>query len=72
MEKEYLEFELPIKEIEDQIQKCRALGDESEVDVTDTCAQLEEKLAATIEETYSNLSAWQRVQLSRHPRARIH
>ncbi|MEK9782490.1 MAG: acetyl-CoA carboxylase carboxyltransferase subunit alpha [Flavobacteriales bacterium] len=67
MEKEYLEFELPIKEIEDQIQKCRALGDESEVDVTDTCAQLEEKLAATIEETYSNLSAWQRVQLSRHP-----
>ena len=67
MEKEYLEFELPIKEIEDQIQKCRALGDESEVDVTDTCAQLEEKLSATIEETYSNLSAWQRVQLSRHP-----
>ncbi|MEL0201343.1 MAG: acetyl-CoA carboxylase carboxyltransferase subunit alpha, partial [Flavobacteriaceae bacterium] len=64
---EYLDFELPIKELEEQIQKCRVLGDESQVDVTDTCKKLEEKLEKTKAKIYSNLSAWQRVQLSRHP-----
>ena len=30
---EYLEFELPIKELEDQLQKCQIIGEESDVDV---------------------------------------
>ena len=64
---EYLDFELPIKDIYDQLDKCKVIGDESEVDVTETCSQLEEKLIATKEEIYSNLTPWQRVQLSRHP-----
>ncbi|OIQ29760.1 MAG: acetyl-CoA carboxylase carboxyltransferase subunit alpha [Bacteroidetes bacterium MedPE-SWsnd-G2] len=64
---EYLEFELPIKDLEDQLQKCKLIGEESEIDVTETCTQIEEKLAATKKEIYKNLSAWQRVQLSRHP-----
>ena len=64
---EYLEFELPIKELHDQIEKCKRIGTESEIDVTETCAQIEEKLAETKKEIYGNLSAWQRVQLSRHP-----
>ena len=37
---EYLEFELPIKELEDQLQKCKIIGEESEVDVTQTCSQI--------------------------------
>ncbi|TGV02955.1 acetyl-CoA carboxylase carboxyltransferase subunit alpha [Flavivirga rizhaonensis] len=64
---EYLEFELPIKELEDQLQKCRVIGEESEVDVTETCSQIEKKLKAAQKDIYKNLSPWQRVQLSRHP-----
>ena len=64
---EYLEFELPIKELEDQLQKCKIIGEESEVDVTETCAQIEKKLSAAKKDIYKNLTPWQRVQLSRHP-----
>lgn len=64
---EYLDFELPIKELEEQYQKACNIGSESNVDVTATCKQIEKKLAETKKEIYKNLTAWQRVQLSRHP-----
>tara|TARA_B100000795_G_scaffold82847_1_gene60070 strand:+ start:359 stop:1312 length:954 start_codon:yes stop_codon:yes gene_type:complete len=64
---EYLDFELPIKELHDQLNKCKLIGKESNIDVTETCDQIENKLNNTKEEIYANLSAWQRVQLSRHP-----
>ena len=64
---EYLEFELPIKELEEQLQKCKVIGEESEVDVTETCSQIEKKLTDTQKDIYKNLTPWQRVQLSRHP-----
>ncbi|SOC78502.1 acetyl-CoA carboxylase carboxyl transferase subunit alpha [Salinimicrobium sediminis] len=64
---EYLDFELPIKELEEQYQKACAIGKESEVDVSATCRQIEKRLNETKKEIYKNLTAWQRVQLSRHP-----
>jgi acetyl-CoA carboxylase carboxyl transferase subunit alpha len=64
---EYLEFELPIKELEEQLTKCEIIGKESNVDVTKTCQQIEKKLIETKKDIYKNLTAWQRVQLSRHP-----
>lgn len=64
---EYLEFELPIKELEDQLEKCQVIGEESEVDVTETCKQIEKKLVEAKKEIYKNLTPWQRVQMSRHP-----
>ncbi|WP_179339408.1 acetyl-CoA carboxylase carboxyltransferase subunit alpha [Winogradskyella ludwigii] len=64
---EYLEFELPIKELEDQLDKCQIIGKESDVDVSETCQQIEKKLAETKKDIYKNISPWQRVQLSRHP-----
>jgi acetyl-CoA carboxylase carboxyl transferase subunit alpha len=64
---EYLDFELPIKELLEQYDKCQLIGEESDVDVSNTCKQIEEKLIATKKEIYGNLTAWQRVQLSRHP-----
>ncbi len=64
---EYLEFELPIKELEEQLEKCKLIGEESSVDVTETSAQIEKKLAATKTDIYKNLTPWQRVQMSRHP-----
>ena len=64
---EYLDFELPIKELEDQLDKCQIIGQESDVDVSNTCKQIEKKLEETKKKIYKNLTAWQRVQLSRHP-----
>jgi acetyl-CoA carboxylase carboxyl transferase subunit alpha len=64
---EYLEFEMPIKELQDQLQKCQIIGEESEVDVTATCKKIEKKLADARKKIYKNLTPWQRVQLSRHP-----
>lgn len=64
---EYLDFELPLKELQEQIAKCKAIGDESSVDVTETCKLLSEKLEDTKKKIYGNLNAWQRVRLSRHP-----
>ncbi len=64
---EYLEFELPIKELEDQLQKCQIIGEESDVDVSETCIQIQKKLDLAKKDIYKNLTPWQRVQLSRHP-----
>ena len=64
---EFLEFEVPIKEILDQIEKCKSIENESDVDITKTYNLLQRKLVETKKEIYGNLSAWQRVQLSRHP-----
>ncbi len=64
---EYLDFELPIKELTEQLDKCEIIGKESDVDVSETCKNIQQKLENKKKEIYGNLSAWQRVQLSRHP-----
>ena len=64
---EYLDFELPLKELKDQLDKCTLIGDESKVDVRDTCKKLKLKIEKTKKKIYSNITPWQRVQLSRHP-----
>jgi acetyl-CoA carboxylase carboxyl transferase subunit alpha len=47
IQQEYLDFELPIKELEEQYDKCQLIGSESDVDVSVTCKAIEEKLKAT-------------------------
>ena len=64
---EFLDFEVPVKEVLDQIDKCKSIENESDVDVTKTFNLLQKKLVETKKDIYNNLSAWQRVQLSRHP-----
>lgn len=64
---EYLEFELPIQELEQQLEKCKLIGEESDVDMTESCKNIEKKLLKTKKDIYKNLTAWQKVQLSRHP-----
>lgn len=64
---EYLDFELPIKELEEKFQQACRIGEDGDVDVSDTCKQIEKKLEKTKHDIYKNLNAWQRVQLSRHP-----
>lgn len=64
---EYLDFELPLKELEDQLEKCNEIRNESKIDVRDTYKNLKIKIEQTKKNIYSNLTPWQRVQLSRHP-----
>lgn len=62
-----LDFETPIGEILDQIEKAKQIGEKNNIDISDTITALETKLEEVQKEVYGNLSAWQRVQLSRHP-----
>jgi acetyl-CoA carboxylase carboxyl transferase subunit alpha len=64
---EYLDFESPLKDLEDQLTECRLIGDKTEVDVSETCNKLLKKIEITKQDIYKNISPWQRVQLSRHP-----
>jgi len=64
---EFLDFETPVKDLIDQINKCKSIENESDVDVTRTYNLLQKKLVDTKKNIYSNLTSWQRVQLSRHP-----
>ncbi len=64
---EYLDFEKPIQELEDKLNQTLALGAEGDLNVSATIKQIEKKLKDTRKDIYDNLTAWQRVQLSRHP-----
>lgn len=63
----YLDFEEPIKELEDKIIQTKEIGENTDVDMSDKIKELEEKLASKTKEVFSGLTPWQRVQLSRHP-----
>ena len=63
----YLDFEKPIEEINNTIDKTNEIGAKGKVDISPTLKELNEKLESTTKEIYNNLTPWQRVQLSRHP-----
>lgn len=63
----YLDFEEPIKALEEQIEKTKEISESTDVEMSDKIKELEKKLSEKSKEIYSNLSPWQRVQLSRHP-----
>ena len=62
-----MEFEQPIVELEGKLAEMKQLAESSRVDVTEDVKSLEKKIQKLKEETYKNLTRWQRVQLSRHP-----
>lgn len=64
---EYLDFEKPIEELENQILKAQQIAEESNVDMSKTIKELQRQVKATRKKIYENLTSWQRVQLSRHP-----
>ena len=64
--REYLDFEKPIAEIEDKIDKLTAAGQE-QPGVQDDLRKLREKLYKLQAEIYADLTAWQRTQVARHP-----
>lgn len=60
------DFEKPLVDLYDQIEKLKLLSDKSKVDVSATIKELEAKIAAEKAHLYSTLSPWQKVQISRH------
>lgn len=63
----YLDFENPIKELHEQLDKAKEIAEAGKVDTSKTVEELHEKIKSAQKEVYSNLTAWQRVQVSRHP-----
>lgn len=61
------DFEKPIAELYEQMEKVKSIAEKSKVDASATIRELEQKIETTKQQVYSNLSGWQKVQVSRHP-----
>ena len=64
---ELLEFEKPIAELQNKLEDMIQLQSDQGVDMSGAITALEDKIQQLKEETFGNLTAWERVQLSRHP-----
>lgn len=63
----YLDFEKPIQELEEELEKLKAVAEKSKVNMSKAISELEAKIHSKRIEIFSNLTPWQRVQISRHP-----
>ena len=63
----FFDFEKRIVSLEKKLQDLRELAKQEGVDFSQEIAILEKKVEGMIEETYTKLTPWQKVQLSRHP-----
>jgi len=64
---QFLDFEKPIEDLYGQVNKLREISTKSNVDVSNSIKELETAIETTRRQIYGNLTAWQRVQVSRHP-----
>ncbi|WP_336518452.1 acetyl-CoA carboxylase carboxyltransferase subunit alpha [Pollutibacter soli] len=65
--RQFLEFEKPVKELYDQIEQLKATSEKNKLDLSDSIKELEDRIVAKKRDITEHLSAWQKVQLSRHP-----
>lgn len=65
--RQFLDFEKPIKDLYDQLDVLKAMAEKSKADMTTAIADLERKIVEAKQDLTQNLTPWQRVQLSRHP-----
>ena len=65
--RQFLDFEKPIKDLYDQIEQLKVTQEKSKTDMSGAIAQLETRIEETKKALTQNLTPWQRVQLSRHP-----
>ncbi|MBE2246674.1 MAG: acetyl-CoA carboxylase carboxyltransferase subunit alpha [Candidatus Competibacteraceae bacterium] len=63
----YLDFEKPIQELEEEMNRIREVGEKNQVDVSTAISDLEKKIIEKKKQIYESLTAWQKVQISRHP-----
>jgi acetyl-CoA carboxylase carboxyl transferase subunit alpha len=66
-QRQYLDFEKPIKDLYDQIGQLKTTAEKNKLDLSDSVRQLEEMIVEKKKEITQNLTSWQKVQLSRHP-----
>ena len=68
--KHQLDFEKPIIELQEKLDELRKHPEKHSLDISfeEEIQLIEKKLTETIRQTYSNLNAWQRVQVARHPK----
>lgn len=62
----FLDFEKSIAEMEGKIAELRHLSSGSEINIAEEVARLQSKLEATLRQTYSKLTPWQKTQVARH------
>ena len=62
-----LEFEKPIIELEKRIEELKAFASTENIDFSDEIKVLEKKVIESKKRIYKNLTAWQRMQIARHP-----
>jgi len=67
MNMNFLDFEQPVAELEAKIEELRHVGTDTEINITEEIARLESKSRDLTKSIFKNLSAWQIVQLARHP-----
>ncbi len=63
----YLDFEEPILQLREQLTQAQELQETSDVDMANLVEDLESKIREVTANIYSDLTPWQRVQVSRHP-----
>jgi acetyl-CoA carboxylase carboxyl transferase subunit alpha len=63
----WFDFEKDIVELMDQLEKAKDTHEKGKLDMTDTVSALESKVEEAKKAIYTNLSGWQKVQISRHP-----
>jgi len=63
-----LDFEKPIVELEKKIEELKHYIAERKIDLSSEVKKLEDKLEHLRKDTYTKLSAWQKVQIARHPK----
>jgi acetyl-CoA carboxylase carboxyl transferase subunit alpha len=62
----WLDFEKPIQELEEELSKLRQIQDKGKSDVSGPIRAMETQIQKTKKQLYSQLTGWQKVQLSRH------
>jgi len=65
--RQFLDFEKPIKDLIDEIEKLKHAAEHKKIDYSDMIAKLEQQIFDRRKELTQNLTSWQKVQLSRHP-----
>ena len=65
---DYLDFEAKVVDLDSQVSELRKLSSAKGIDYSVEISRLKHKQANELKKTYANLTAWQSVQVARHPR----
>ncbi|CAM8633376.1 AccA Acetyl-CoA carboxylase alpha subunit [Burkholderiales bacterium] len=63
----FLDFELPVAELENKIDELRFVQSDSAVDISEEISRLRTKTENQLKDIYSKLTPWQIAQVARHP-----